>query len=183
MSDDARGDGGAGGPPRGTDRWKQETKGIERVIDVALALEEPRTAGWIAEEALVSEQTAREHLDLLADLGVVLATTARGVTRYRPDAAWLRFREVTAMVEELDREELLDRVRDHKERIAEVEERYGVEDPDELRAKAADDETSVEAVREYRKVASEWETLGHELDLLREALDRYEEYDRDLVTA
>lgn len=171
------------GPPRGTDRWKRQTKGIERIIDVALTLEEPSTAGRIADEALVSEQTARDHLELLADLGVVTATTARGVTKYRPDATWLRFQEVSAMVDRHSRDELLDHVEDHHERIQDIKERYGVESPDGLRAKAAEDDTPVEDVREYRQVASEWETLEYELDTLREALDRYEEFDRASATA
>ncbi len=183
-SDPRRGDeSSTKGPPRGVERWKQETKSIERVIDVALTLAEPRTAGWIAEEAHVSEQTAREHLDLLADLGVVTATTARGVTKYQPDAAWLRFQEVSAMVEEHSREELLDHVEDHQRRIQDAKERYGVDSPDALRAKAAEGDATVEEVREYRQAASEWATLEHELDTLREALDRYDEFDRASATA
>lgn len=185
MTDDgtSEGDPRAASPPRGTERWKQETKGIERVIDVALALTEPRTAGWVADEALVSEQTAREHLDLLTELGVVAATTARGVTKYRPDATWLRFQEVAALVEKHSRDELLDRVESYKERIAETEDSYGVEGPDALRSRAAADGTGVEEVREYRQAAAEWETLRHELDLLEEALERYDEYDRAATTA
>lgn len=50
--------------PRGTKAWKAQTKAIERVIDVAMTLEQPRTAGWLSEEAAVAEQTAREHLDV-----------------------------------------------------------------------------------------------------------------------
>lgn len=87
------------GPPQGIDRWKEQTKGIERVIDVVLTVEQPQTAGWIAEEAHVSEQSAREHLDMFADLGIITATTARGVTRYQPDAAYFRYIEVSSLIE------------------------------------------------------------------------------------
>jgi len=186
MADDARAGGVAqdDGPPPGTETWIEETKGFERVIDVALALDEPRTAGWIAEETHVSEQTAREYLDLLADvLGVVTATTARGVTKYQPDPAWLRFQEVSALVEAHDQDELLERIEKRQERIQEVKTEFGVESPAALRSKAAAEETSLAELRECRKVASEWETLEHDLDVAREAIDRYEEYSRESASA
>jgi len=185
MTADVRDDGEAqGDPPPGTDAWVEATKGIQRVIDVALTLDEPQTAGWIADEAHVSEQSAREHLDLLADvLGVVTATTARGVTKYQPDAAWLRFQAVSALVETYDREGLLDYIEDRKARIKEVKMEYDVATPNELRSKAAADETPVDELREYRKVASEWETLEYDLDIAQEAHDRYDEYSREPVPA
>ena len=170
------------GPSRGTDRWKKETKAIERVIDVVLTLDTPRTAGWIGEEAMVSEQTAREHLDLLADLGVVAATTARSVTKYQADAAYLRFREVSGLVERYSREEMLEHVESFQSRIQDTRERFDVSSPDELRSKAAAEETPVEEIRTYRKAASEWESLGHQLDVFEEALQRYDEYDRTTAT-
>lgn len=169
--------------PRGADRWKEETKGIERILDVVFTLDAPRTAGWIGDEALVSEQTTREHLDMFADLGVVSATTVGGVTKYQPDAAWLRFKEVASYVERFSKDELMDHVESRKERIRTARERYGVESPDELRAEAADADTPVEDVQEYRRAAAEWEAVEHDLDVCREALERYDEYDRDRVTA
>lgn len=181
-SDTTRDDAQGEEPPWGTERWKQETKGIERIIDVTLASNEPRTAGWIAEEALVSEQTTREHLELLADLGVVAATTTRGVTKYRPDATWMRFQRVSAMVERYDRDELLDQVEAAKERINEAEQRYEVDTPDELRAKAASPSTTSEQVEDFRKVAAEWDAILDELDAVQEALERYEEYDQTAVS-
>lgn len=171
------------GPPRGTDRWKEETKGIERVIDVAFTLDTAQTAGWIGEQAHVSEQATREHLELFADLGVITATTVSGVTKYRPDPTWLRFKEVSTLVERHSRDELMDHAEAIKERIQEAEERYSVDSPDELRSKAAAADTPIEDIQEYRKVASEWEELKHELNVMEEALKRYKEYDRGRVEA
>lgn len=166
------------GPPRGTDRWKEETKGIERVIDVVLTLDKAETAGTISDEAMVSEQAAREHLDMLADLGVIKSTKARAVTKYQPDVAYLRFKEVSRCVERYDRDTLLDKVEDIKSTIQDTEERYSVETPDELRSKAAREDTTIEEVQEFRKAASEWDSLLHRLDVLEEALERYDEFDR-----
>ena len=169
--------------PTGVDRWKQETKGIERVIDVILTVEEPQTAGWIAEEAHVSEQTAREHLQMFADLGVISATTVSGVTKYEPDPAWIRFQELAQLTERYDRDELLDQVEQLKARIESAKSQFGVGSPDELRAKAADDDTSVEEIKEYRTAASEWESAIYDLQIRQRALERYDEFGRPAVTA
>jgi len=170
-------------PPRGTEKWKAETKGIERVIDVLFTLQEPQTAGWIGEEALVSEQTTREHLKLFADLGVVTATTVSGVTKYQPDPTWTRFKEVSSLVEQYSRDELTDRVERYRTRIEYMRDRYDVETADGLRAKTAEEGTPIEYIQKYRKAASEWAEAEQELDVLKEALKRYEEYDRGRVPA
>lgn len=168
---------------RGTDAWKAHTKGIERVIDVALTREQPRTAGWIAEEAAVAEQTARDHLDLLTDLGMLTATTTHGVTRYQPDAAYVRFRTVSQCVEQYTKDDLLDSVEQLREQTAAIEAEYGVETPDELRAIATNDDTPIEVISDYRRIAAEWESLSHRLSIFHEALERYEDFDQGAVTA
>lgn len=172
-----------GDAPSGVDKWKQETKGIERVIDVVLTVEEPRTAGWVAGEAHVSEQTAREHLQLVADLGVITASTVSGVTKYHPDPSWLRFQELAQLTERYDRDELLDQVEQLKGRIESAESQFGVDSPDELRAKAADADTTVDEVKEFRTAASEWESAIHDLQIRQQALERYDEFHRPAVTA
>jgi hypothetical protein len=168
--------------PSGIDTWKQETKGIERVIDVMLTIEEPQTAGSIAGEAHISEQTAREHLELFAELGVLTATTGSGITRYQPDPAWLRFQELSQLTEQYDRDELLDQVEELKERIGVTESRFGVTSPNALRAKAAADDTTADDVKEFRTAASEWESALYDLQVRQQALERYDEFDRTTVT-
>lgn len=165
--------------PRGIERWKEESKAIERVIEVVLSLGDPQTAGWIADEAQVSEQTAREHLGLLVDLGIVTSTSARSVTKYQPDAAYLRYRAVSAAIERDSREDLLDRIEEAKSRVEDIVDEYGVESPDELRALAADEDVGSDEVKEYRIAASEWESVRRELDVAEEALERYDEFSRD----
>jgi predicted ArsR family transcriptional regulator len=168
---------------RGTEAWKAQTKAIERVIDVALTLEQPRTAGWLAEEAAVAEQTARDHLELLTDLGMLTATTAHGVTRYQPETAYVRFRTVSRCVEQYTKDELLDAVEQLREQTAAIETEYDVETPDELRALTTTDETPIEEIKDYRRVAAEWESLRHRLSVFQEAVERYEDFDRGAVTA
>lgn len=169
--------------PRGTEAWKAQTKAIERVIDVAMTLEQPRTAGWLSEEAAVAEQTAREYLDLLADLGMLTATTAHGVTRYQPDSAYVRFRTIAGCVEQHSKDELLDAVEVLREQTTALETEYNVESPDELRTLATADDTPIEDIKEYRQVAAEWESLCHRLSIFQQSVERYDEFDRGAETA
>lgn len=169
-------DDGADGEWPGEDAWKEQTKGVERIITVTLTLDEPQTAGWIAEEAHLSESAARDHLDMLTELGVVSATTAHNVTKYSPDSAYLRFREVAQLVEMHDRDELMDFVADRKEEVEDLQAEYGVESPDDLRQEVVREDLGADEIREYKKVASEWESILHELSIADEALERYDEY-------
>lgn len=171
------------GPPPGKEAWKAETKAIERVIEIALTLDRPRTADWISEQAAVAEQTARDHMGSLADLGVVTKTQARGVTKYQLDKAYKRFKEVSSYVEKFQKDELMDRTEERQRAIEHTRDEYDVGTPDELRAKATDDGTSPDEVREYKKAAAEWETIEHELDVIEEAIERYEEFRRPEATA
>jgi len=168
---------GDDGTMRGGEAWKEHTKAIERVIDVALTLDEPRSVSWISDQAHVAEATARDHLELLTDqLGVIASTTAHGVTKYQPDELYFRYLEVSQRIEGSDKDELAQHAADLQEQIAECEEQYDAEDPDELRTRIAEEDTTAEQAREYRQVASEWETLKYRLSIIREALDRYDQY-------
>lgn len=78
---------------------------------------------------------------------------------------------------------LMDQVKELQQRIDDAQSRYGVEEPDELRSLASAEDATVEDVREYKQAASEWESVLHELEIHRDALDRYDEFDRATVTA
>ncbi|MFW5905613.1 MAG: DUF7342 family protein [archaeon] len=177
------GQGEQDGPPPGTAEWKDQTKTVERIIGVVLTLDRPQTAGWISDQAAVAEQTARDYLGSLTDLGVVAKTEARGVSKYQLDRAYKRFKEVSEYVEKFERDELMDLVADIQGQIEETKDTYGVDTPDELRRQATADGTSPEDVREYKKAASEWETLEHRLDVIEEALERYDEFRRQEAVA
>lgn len=172
-----------GGTPteksRGVDAWKEHTKAIDRVIEVALSLEEPRTAAWLSEEAHVAEGTARDHLERLVELRALTSATTHGVTSYYPDSAYLRFRDVSRFAEEYTKDKLSEYITKVKERVEDLEETHDVSSPDELRAKAADEDASAADAREYRQLASEWDSLEYQLSTLQEAVRRYDEFDHD----
>jgi len=159
---------------RGTERWVEETSAFDRVRSVAFALQQPRTAGQIAESAHVSEKTARDHLRRLVEMDVMLEETGAGPTTYYPDPAYMRYREVRTLAREHDRDELTDIVATLKRDIEEWREEFDVETPDELRASVADADVSEEEVYERQKIAEDWEYTEHRLGLIKDALDEYD---------
>ena len=159
---------------RGTERWVEETSAFDRVRSVAFALQQPQTAGQIAENAHVSEKTARDHLGRLVEMDVMLEETGKGPTTYYPDPAYMRYREVRTLAREHDRDELTDIVATLKGDIEEWRDEFDVETPDELRASVADTDVSEEAVYERQQIAEDWEYTEHRLGLIKDALDEYD---------
>jgi len=159
---------------RGTERWVKETSAFDRVRSVAFALQQPRTAGQIAESAHVSEKTARDHLRRLVEMDVMLAETGEGPTTYYPDPAYMRYREVRTLARDHDRDELMDIVATLKRDIEEWRDEFDVATPDELRASVADADVSEEAVYERQKIAEDWEYTEHRLGLIKDALAEYD---------
>lgn len=158
---------------RGAERWIAATSAFDRVRSVAFALQQPRTAGEIAERAHVSEKTARGHLQRLVEMDVLLADDD-GPTTYYPDPAFVRYREVRTLAREHDRDELVDVVATLKGDVESWREEFGVETPDELRATVADADVPEAEVYERQRIAEDWEYAEHRLELVREALAGYE---------
>ncbi|NHN48005.1 ArsR family transcriptional regulator [Halostella sp. JP-L12] len=162
--------------PPGTATWKEHTSAFDRVQSVALTVSEPRTASWIAEEALVAENTARSHLQRLTDLNVLTANNSTDATRYYPDPVYVRTRELRALVDEHDRDELVDLAADLKADIEEWQSEYDVANPDDVRVGAVAEEVSAEAARKRRRDASDWEHTRYRLSLVQDALEHYGEF-------
>ena len=163
--------------PAELEKWKSETKGVERIISIAITTSQPRTVEWIAEQALVAEQTARDHLKMFAELGIVASFTSSGVTRYHADEAFVHYREVSRCVEQHSKEELSEEVEQLQEAIARIKEEHDIATPDELRARAAEADIDTATLRQYKKSASEWETIRDRLEVLEDALRRFEKFD------
>jgi predicted ArsR family transcriptional regulator len=156
--------------------WKEHTIGFDRVQSVALTLSEPRTAAWIADEALVAENTARRHLQRLAELNVLTADTGDDARTYYPDPVYVRTRELRAIVDEHDRDGLSALAADLKADVEQWCEEYDAGSPDEIRVQATDDAVSAVEARERRHVASDWEHARYRLSLVEDALERYDEF-------
>lgn len=160
----------------GDDAWKEHTSAFDRVRSVALSLSEPRSASWIADEALVAENTARRHLERLADLHVLTTDTTGSAVTYYPDPVYVRTRDLRELVAEYDRDELTELAADLKDDVESLQDEYDVASPDELRSTVAAEDTSADEAIERRRTASDWDLTKYRLSLIEDALSRYDEY-------
>jgi predicted ArsR family transcriptional regulator len=158
----------------GVEQWIDVTSAFDRVRSVAFALQQPRTAGRIAESAHVSEKTARGHLQRLVEMDVLLEDAESGPTTYYPDPAFVRYREVRELAREHDRDELTEIVATLKGDVEAWQDEFGVESPAALRTSVADADVTEAEVHERQRIAEDWEYAEHRLDLLREALAEYD---------
>lgn len=155
--------------------WKSQTTAFDRVQSVTLCLSEAKPAGWIAEDAHVAENTARSHLSRLDDLGILQTDSRDGVTVYYPDPLYTRMRTLRDLLDEYDRDGLIDLRATLQERIEELQTEYDVASPDGLRCWAGQTETATET-REFKKTASDWELLQYRLSVVSEAIENYTLY-------
>jgi len=161
--------------PAYVSQWKEATTGFDRVRSVASSLEEPRTAGWIAGEAHVSEPTARNHLERLVDLGVLVTNESTRGKTYYPDPIYTRLMAIQELVAENSEAELTQQATAIQADIESWKAEYDVESPRPLRASVTGD-ISVEDAQQRLHTAEDWESAQYQLSLLRDAIDHYETY-------
>jgi hypothetical protein len=162
----------------GVEAWKEHTTAFDRVRSVGTTVSRPRPASYVADEAHVAENTARNHLERLVDLNVLLKTERDDGTLYSPDPLHVRIQTVRDLLEEHDRDGLIDLKIELQSRIEDWETDYSVDSPDELRSRAAETDTASQT-REFKKTASDWELARYRLSVLEDAIDNYETYTSD----
>lgn len=158
--------------------WVEDTTAFDRVKSISTTLQEPQTVPHIAEKAMVSENTTREHLDRLVDLGVLLESTKNGATAYSPDPLHQRMQTLREFLESHDRDQLIEEKAKMQERIEDFQDRYDADSPEELRARAADTDDA-EETREIVKNVGGWELIEYRLDIIEDAIENYETYSLD----
>jgi predicted ArsR family transcriptional regulator len=159
--------------------WKEHASAFDRVKSVTMTLSEPRPASWIATEAAVSPNTARDHLRRLIDLGVVTATETDGTRHYYPDPLYTRLRDVRELLQETTKRELSEQAAELKDDIAAWKAEYEAESPEALRERAADADVSAERAHELVAVASDWELARYRLSLVQDAIENYDSWSAD----
>lgn len=165
--------------PEWVGTWKEHASAFDRVTSVTMTLSEPQPAPWIAEEAAVSPNTARDHLRRLIDLGVVTATEEDGTRHYYPDPLYTRLRDVRELLEETTKRELSERAAELKDDIEAWEVEYDAGSPDELRERAVSDDVSAEQAYELTRTASDWDVARYRLSLVRDAIENYDTWTSD----
>lgn len=153
------------------DTWTESMTARERVETIATTVSEPRTANWIAEQADVTWDTAKKHLDDLADSGALLVTDD---DKYVPDPTRAYFDFLRELILGNDKEELRGELEAIATRIEEWQATYDVDSPDALEATLADDFSATEISRR-RRVLRRWETSLHSRDAIQAALRLYDD--------
>jgi predicted ArsR family transcriptional regulator len=80
--------------PTALKTWKAETTAIDRVQSIATTVSEPQPAASIAEEALVTENTARAHLQRLVDWNILVERDRDAPAVYAPDSLHTRMQTI-----------------------------------------------------------------------------------------
>ncbi|MDS0474545.1 ArsR family transcriptional regulator [Natrinema sp. 1APR25-10V2] len=162
----------------GVDAWTEHTTAFDRVQSVAATVSKPRPVSYIADEAHVTENTARDHLDRLVNLNVLLKTERDDSALYSPDPLHTRIQELRDLLDEHDRDGLIDLKIELQSKIEDWEADYNADSPDELRTRAAETETASQT-RDFKKTASNWELALYRLSVFEDAIENYATYTTD----
>ncbi|NLV12198.1 DUF7342 family protein [Haloarcula argentinensis] len=162
----------------GIQDWKKHTSVYERVKSVATTVSKPRSLSYIADSAHVAEDTARDHLERLVSLNVLLKTEHDDGARYSPDPLHTRIQTLRDLIEGHDRDGLIELKAEVQSRIEEWETEYNADSPDELRAGATETDTASQT-RNLRKTASDWELALYRLSVIEDAIENYATYSTD----
>lgn len=137
--------------------WPNEMDAGERVQHVAVTRTTPRNAGWIAEEAGVSRDTAVKYLTRLVEQGELTEVETNSGTGYKPDSVTQFLREIRQLAEEQSMDDLTAELQAIGNEIDSWQSTYDVDSLDDLRQSLGNDELSSETRRERRNVVAEWE--------------------------
>jgi DNA-binding transcriptional ArsR family regulator len=154
------------------EEWKAETSPFERVREVLLTVTTFQYAGAIAEQAAVSESTARKHLSILAESGFAETETTGQGTRFKRSRETIAMQRIKELHTELSRDELVSGIHDLKSQIQSYQDQYDVTDPDELAVALEPDAEGWGAI-------SDWRAVEADLKLAQAALSLYD-FDPDV---
>jgi predicted transcriptional regulator len=148
------------------DDWQRSTTALERIQAVIEQTMEGKTAGEIADDALVSEPTARKHLKALVEVGTATANEERGATKYARNEDTLLYRRIRELATEHSRDALMKSIQEMKHRINELETEYDAASPEELVTSLDGD-----APTGAWEAVSEWQTTERNLHIAQAAIN------------
>ena len=149
--------------------WSESKTARQRVKDVIVRATKPRSAAEVADLADVSQPTARDELNALAEEGTVRAESTDGGRVYQRDPDWYRIKRIRELSEKPQRA-LETTLRQLEEEIEEYKDTHGVDDPEELilSTEPSDNEAwedishwrTASVDREYIRIALQYASLA-----------------------
>lgn len=137
--------------------WPDDMDAAERVRHVALTRTSPQIAGWIADEADVSRDTAVKYLTRMVEQGDIEIVETRNGDGYRPDGVTQFLGEVRQLAEEHTLDELTQELNAIGDEIGAWKADYDVESLAALRQSIGRDDLAGEERRERLEIIEEWE--------------------------
>lgn len=146
-----------------TAEWKESTTAFQRIHTALKNTYEPFTTGELADRAATTKPTVRKHVEPLVEAGMVVERRGGNATQYVWSPTQRRINRVADLADEYTAVELDAKIKQVKERIAEFEQEYEVNSPNELVEQLApDDEAGWDDL-------SVWRTLEDDLKRLKAA--------------
>jgi DNA-binding transcriptional ArsR family regulator len=112
--------------------WIDETDGFDRIRDVMRNATESLTASEVAERAEVSTNTARKHLNRLAEMKRIGTEERGNTTLYFRDESRERMERVREISRKYTEKEIEERIRGMTDEIREYRGAHGCEEPEDL---------------------------------------------------
>lgn len=154
--------------------WQAETTPFERVHEVIEQTDAGQSAAEIAERALVSEPTARQHCKALVNTGVAETEQEGQTTRYRRNTDHVLTSRIHELRAETTRSQLVESIAEMKAEVRGYEEEYDVLSPEELARDLDPEET------DGWEDLTDWQTTRKHLALAQAAL-AYDEASQHLT--
>ena len=140
--------------------WENRTTADERIRTVINRTTTAKSAGDIADTALVSETKARNTLNKLAEEGTVRSHQTDSGKLYAQDPEWHLLKQIRRLASS---KTLVDQIQRIKQEIAEYKHKYDADNPEELLV------SDKELTQNELNDVSHWRTAERELSHLRAA--------------
>lgn len=144
------------------ENWTEREETFDRVYDVILGITEFTHYADIAELVGCSDNTARKHLDRLAEIGVLKRGSTDNPTTYCRNDFYLKWKEANYISNKYSGEEIIEKVRELEVRRGELKGKYEEDGPGEASIYKSD---SDDPMHEQMKEIAEWQGIEEQIQL------------------
>jgi len=153
-------------------QWDADRTTFQRVYDILVGTTDPVSAQQFAEWARCSETGARQALEQLVEMGIAERTGTRPA-QYQRNPSYFQWKRVETLAREHSAGELRSRLAELIEADQDLQETYGVPDPDAVVVSDYPVEDH-EALHDRWDDLTEWRTIRQDITILKRAVQRAE---------
>jgi DNA-binding transcriptional regulator GbsR (MarR family) len=153
-------------------QWDADRTTFQRVYDILVGTTDPVSAQQFAEWARCSETGARQALEQLVEMGIAERTGTRPA-QYQRNPSYFQWKRVETLAREHSAGELRSRLSELIEADQDLQETYGVPDPDAV-VVSDDPVEDHETLHDRWEDLTEWRTIRRDITILKRAVQRAE---------